>query len=131
MQDIFLRRGYIDEEYYDYISYFYEGMVSLSDRELLLNIKRQICQPYDYHIDKVGNFVKELKPYMFEYRSILNIDLLDYIASTHGQRENFDHFMKHLENESWTFWWITTLMVNATKLFLIILLDGTKLKHGK
>lgn len=100
MQDIFLRRGYIDEEYYDYISYFYEGMVSLSDRELLLNVKRQICQPYDYHIDKVGNFVKELKPYMFEYRSILNIDLLDYIASTHGQRENFDHFMKHLENEN-------------------------------
>ena len=42
MQDVFLRRGLIDEEYYDYISYFYEGMVSLADRELLLSIKRQI-----------------------------------------------------------------------------------------
>ena len=100
MQDVFLRRGYIDEEYYDYISYFYEGMVSQSDRELLLNIKRQICQPYDFHVDKIENFVKELKPYMFEHWSILNIDLLDYIANTHEQRENFDHFMKHLENEN-------------------------------
>lgn len=100
MQDVFLRRGYIDEEYYDYISYFYEGMVSQSDRELLLNIKRQICQPYDFHVDKIENFVKELKPYMFEHRSVLNIDLLDYIANTHEQRENFDHFMKHLENDN-------------------------------
>ena len=100
MQDVFLRRGYIDEEYYDYISYFYEGMVSQSDRELLLNIKRQICQPNDYHIDKIENFVKELNGYMFEHRSILNIDLLDYIANTHEQKENFDHFMKHLENEN-------------------------------
>lgn len=40
MQDVFLRRGYIDEEYYDYISYFYEGMVSLSDRDFLLSLKR-------------------------------------------------------------------------------------------
>lgn len=37
MQDVFLRRGLIDEEYYDYISYFYEGMVFLADRELLLS----------------------------------------------------------------------------------------------
>ena len=107
MQDVFLRRGYIDEEYYDYISYFYEGMVSQSDRELLLNIKRQIAQPYDYHIDKVENFVKELKPYMFEHKSILNIDLLDYIAATPSQRDNFEHFMSRLENENPPFDFLT------------------------
>ena len=30
MMNVFIRRGYLDEDYYDYISYFYEGMVSLS-----------------------------------------------------------------------------------------------------
>ena len=61
MMNIFIRRGYIDEEYYDYISYFYEGMVSLSDRDFLLAIKTEESKPYDYHIDKIENFVKELK----------------------------------------------------------------------
>ncbi len=99
MQDVFLRRGLIDEEYYDYISYFYEGMVSLADRELLLSIKRQISQPFDSHIDKIANFVKELKPYMFENDAILNIELLDYFAAN-KQDDWFELFMKRLERES-------------------------------
>ena len=74
MMNIFIRRGYIDEEYYDYISYFYEGMVSLSDRDFLLAIKTEESKPYDYHIDKIENFVKELKGYMFESDAILNIE---------------------------------------------------------
>ena len=80
LMDVFIRRGYIDEDYYDYISYFYEGMVSVADRELLLSIKRQILQNYSSHIDKIDNFVKELKDYMFEHDAILNIELLDYLA---------------------------------------------------
>ena len=72
-------------------------MVSLEDRELLLNIKRQINQPYDYHIDKMENFVKELKEYMFESDAILNIDLLDCLASKSVHKEKFDHFMYRLE----------------------------------
>lgn len=83
MMDVFIRRGFIDEEYYDYISFFYEGMVSLADRELLLSIKRDIPKEYSYHIDKVENFVKELLPYMFETKAILNNDLLDYVSSSH------------------------------------------------
>ena len=51
MMNVFIRRGYIDEEYYDYISYFYEGMVSLSDRDFLLAIKTEESKPYNYHID--------------------------------------------------------------------------------
>lgn len=99
LEDVFLRRGYIDEEYYDYISYFYEGMVSLSDRDLLLKIKQDMQQPYEFHIDKVENFVKELKPYMFDSDAILNNDLLDYISQNSTQSENFSHFMDKLERD--------------------------------
>ena len=80
IMDVFIRRGFIDEEYYDYISFFYEGMLSWSDRELLLSIKREILMGYSYHIDKVENFVKELLPYMLETKAILNNYLLDYIS---------------------------------------------------
>ena len=99
MQDVFLRLGYIDEDYYDYISYFYPEMVSLEDREFLLNIKRQIKQPYDYHIDRIKNVVKELKEYMFESDAILNIELLDYLATTEEYKGKFEHIMSRLERD--------------------------------
>lgn len=99
MMNVFVRRGYLDEDYYDYISYFYEGMVSLSDRELLLSMKIEEGQGYEYHIDKIENFVKELKDYMFESDAILNIDLLDYLASHNVQSDKFEHVMMRLERD--------------------------------
>lgn len=99
MMNVFVRRGYLDEDYYDYISYFYEGMVSLADRELLLSMKIEERQPYEYHIDKIENFVKELKDYMFESDAILNIDLLDYFASHNVQCDKFEHVMMRLERD--------------------------------
>lgn len=99
MMDVFLRRGYINEDYYDYISYFYEGMISDSDRDLLLSIKRQLPQDYALHIDKVENFYKELRGYMYEHDAILNNDLLDYVAL--HQREGFEQIMRRvLRNDS-------------------------------
>lgn len=99
LMDVFIRQGYIDEDYYDYISYFYPGMVSLSDQDLLLFMKRQIKQEYTYHIDKMDNFVKELKPYMFEHDAILNIELLDYLARKNSPkgRDMFVQIMSRLE----------------------------------
>lgn len=99
MMNVFVRRGYLDEDYYDYISYFYEGMVSLSDRELLLSMKIEEGQAYEYHIDKIENFVKELKDYMFESDAILNIDLLDYLASHNVHSDKFEHVMMRLERD--------------------------------
>lgn len=80
--DIFVRRGYIDEDYYDYISYFYEGMISISDRDALIDIKRQRKGDYLKHIDHIENFVKELKPYNFTSDAILYVELLDHLVST-------------------------------------------------
>ena len=99
LKDVFIRQGYIDEDYYDYISYFYPGMVSLADRDLLLSMKRQIKKEYTYHIDKINNFVKELKPYMFEHDAILNNDLLDYLACKNNakERDMFTQMMSRLE----------------------------------
>lgn len=60
IMDLFLRFGYLNEEYYDYISYFYEGMITLNDHDLLLSIKRKIVQPPATRIEKIENFYKEL-----------------------------------------------------------------------
>lgn len=99
MQDVFIRRGLIDEEYYDYISYFYEGMMSSTDRELLLSIKRDIALPFEYHINKIENFVNDLKDYMFESDAILNIELLDFLAQNIKYKDYFEHIMIRIERD--------------------------------
>ena len=78
--------------------YFYPGMVSLADRDLLLSMKREIKQAYTYHIDKIENFVKELKDYMFESDAILNNDLLDYAARKKGS-PLFLQIMRRIEKD--------------------------------
>lgn len=99
MQDVFIRRGLIDEEYYDYISYFYEGMMSSTDRELLLSIKRDIALPFEYHINKIENFVNDLKDYMFESDAILNIELLGFLAQNIKYKDYFEHIMIRIERD--------------------------------
>lgn len=98
MMDVFLRLGYLNEEYYDYISYFYEGMITQNDHDLLLSIKRRIAQPPSTSIDKIENFHKELKPYMFEHKSILNNDLVDYVAQ--NSTRSFGRIMKVIEKDN-------------------------------
>lgn len=97
LMDVFLRLGYLNEEYYDYISYFYEGMITQNDHDLLLSIKRRIAQSPSTPIDKIENFHKELKPYMFEHKSILNNDLVDYVAQ--NSIESFERIMKTIEKK--------------------------------
>lgn len=80
MADLFLSRGLIAEDYYDYISYFYAGMITQSDRELLLDMNRNVVSDYRRKIDKVHNFVQELPTFVYNYDAILNMDLVDFIA---------------------------------------------------
>ena len=84
MADMFLSRGLIAEDYYDYMSYFYDGMITNSDRGLLLDMDK--CLPLDYNrsIDKVENFVNELPDFVYSSDAILNIALVDYLASAPG-----------------------------------------------
>ncbi len=100
--DIFIRRGYIDEDYYDYISYFYEGMISISDRDTLVDIKRQRKGDYLKHIDHIDNFVKELKPYNFTSDSILYIELLDHLisSSTESTKDYLSLFYKRINKKA-------------------------------
>lgn len=50
MMEVFLIEGYLDEDYYDYISYFYPGMISPSDRDYLMSIKRLTGVDYTRHM---------------------------------------------------------------------------------
>lgn len=100
--NILLRGGYIDEDYYDYISHFYEGSLTREDRDFLINVKSQYDTNYDFKLNKIGNVVKKLKDGFFENSHILNYDLLDHLLENSNNTIKLDKIIKQLSSESKT-----------------------------
>ena len=80
MEEDFIRNGLIAEDYNDYISYFYPGMMSLSDHQLCLDMRLDHNPHYDSRIDDCEVLLDELPDNAFQYKSVLNITLLDFLA---------------------------------------------------
>ncbi len=102
LQNVFLRRGYIDEDYYDYISYFYPDMITQNDRDLLLAMKQAHKGDYNANIEKVENFAKKVPLYVFDNDAVLNNRLTDFLISQRKDKkfgEKFELLMKRIERE--------------------------------
>lgn len=81
-------KGYVDENYYDYISYFYDNFVDAHDWDFILDVKLGKTHPYDYHINKVESCLAEIPNSVYRKNAILNIDLVDYLAQHKIDRRN-------------------------------------------
>ncbi len=87
MANRFVRIGLITEDYYDYISHFYEGMMSIHDHQVMLDMKLERNNHYTTPIDNIDTFVKELPDDVFLHIEVLNVYILDYLAKNH-KKEN-------------------------------------------
>lgn len=91
MEEDFIRNGLIAEDYNDYISYFYPGLMSLSDHKLCLDMRLDRNPSYDSQIDDCEVLLAELPDNAFQYKSVLNITLLDYLAQHNvGYKRKYD-----------------------------------------
>lgn len=99
MVDVFIRQGLIEEDYNDYISFFYTNLLTESDRKLLVSIKQNKKDDYTYSINRIENFVKRLNTSMFTYDAILNNDILDFISVNRLYKKYFILFMEKFEQE--------------------------------
>ncbi|WP_107040384.1 YobI family P-loop NTPase [Brumimicrobium mesophilum] len=98
--NILLRNGYIDESYLEYISIFYEGSLSKSDYQFLINIKTQKSSEFDFKLNKIDNLIKKINQLEFEKEYTLNYSLLDFLLSTNKYKLKSNLIFKQLGNES-------------------------------
>lgn len=98
--NILLRQGYIDEDYFDYISLFHEGDLTRADYDFLINIKRQAQNDFDYKLKKIENLVKKIPIFEYEKPFVLNFYLLDYLLKKSEKGEVVEKIFKQLSNES-------------------------------
>ena len=86
-------KGYIDENYYDYISYFYANFIDAHDWDFVLDLKLNRPHPYEYHINNVEAFLTEIPKGTYRKNAILNIDLVDYLATNLSDRMNMTRLL--------------------------------------
>lgn len=96
--------GYINENYNDYISLFYEGALTIGDKKFEQNVKAQYSPDFKYELTNVENLVGksfELKHYRRE--SILNFDLVTYLGKNYGKySDKYESIIQLLSNEKET-----------------------------
>lgn len=75
-----VREGYIDENYHDYMSYFYVGSLTTNDKEFLSGLKAGIALEFGYSLSNLDNIVPKLRNGDYKEKGILNYDLLSYLG---------------------------------------------------
>lgn len=88
MIEFFVAKGYIDENYYDYISYFYGNFIDAHDWDFVLDVKLGRARDYDYLIDNVEVCLTEIPNSAYYDKAILNIYIVDYFAIKKYDRLN-------------------------------------------
>lgn len=79
--------GYITEDYYLYISKFYEGATSESDYQFTNALLQGTERPYDQKLNNAKSVVRKLRVEDFKNKSILNYDILNYLLD--NKEEHF------------------------------------------
>ena len=103
-----LRRGYIDEQYSNYINYFKATSITAKDQNFILSIKNRKKLSQDYYLTRIENIVSRLQDFEFQQKEIYNNYLLDYLLASNKKSEikKLDIFIKQLTDEteeSWNF----------------------------
>lgn len=93
-----IRNGYIDETYSDYMTYFYESSLSISDKIFLRSISDQDAKEFNYRLKDAQLVVSRLNLSDFQQVETLNFDLLDYLLNMgHSNPIYLKTFIKQLK----------------------------------
>lgn len=87
-----LLNGYINENYNDYISLFHEVNLTKDDYTFERKVKSGVHSPFDYNLSKIDNLVKKIPEKYFSRESILNFEMLDFLA------ENYEHYYQYYDS---------------------------------
>lgn len=76
-----LRNSYIDEHYFDYISYFYPGALSRTDKEFLLLLRNHGAPVFEKELNNIETVIDRIHTAEWKYPAILNNSLLSYVLT--------------------------------------------------
>lgn len=114
---LLIRKGYIDENYQLYMSYFYEGSLTNSDFELLINIKNGEGDNFDAKINNVDELLLRISDDEFEYQATLNKDLICHLLNNKFKSDDvrLDSLLTQFINDEEAFDKYISSLINKLK----------------
>ncbi|TCI22332.1 hypothetical protein [Exiguobacterium sp. SL-9] len=85
--NVLLLQGWIDENYEEYVTYFYEGAMSLEDLDFLKKVRLNQKANFNFGLKYVKEVQKKLEKEHFETEAILNFHLLSYLLKRNINEE--------------------------------------------
>ena len=86
-----LRNSCIDENYFDYISYFYPESLTRKDKDFILLLRNHSMPDFEKPLEKFDNILRRINNNDWKNPAILNNSFLTYLLKTNN--ENLDLFV--------------------------------------
>lgn len=94
-----IRNGYIDENYSDYMTYFYPNSLTYSDKAFLLSVANREAKEYSHKLIKCKLILSRLRTSDFLEEEILNYDLLSYLLKNSKEyKEQLKNFLTNIKD---------------------------------
>ena len=94
-----IRKGFIAEDYFDYISIFYDLKMTRNDKNYILSIRNNKPLPIDFQLNKIDEIIKKIHE-EYSNEATLNIDLVNHLLEKSGNDsvlELFEQFNNQTE----------------------------------
>ena len=92
-----LRNGYIEENYPQYISYFYPGSLTENDNKYLQSITLGLPLGAEYKLDSIEDVIERMVTEYYKSSTALNFDVVDFL-SVHSKYTFIDHMLLNIQN---------------------------------
>lgn len=92
-----LRKGFINENYADYINYFHPNSITKDEMNFIRGIRMQeSIGEFSYHIRNVAEVCARIEDYEFKQEEALNFDVLDYLLTKKKNSKKCKAFIEGL-----------------------------------
>lgn len=96
-----LRNGFIDENYTDYINYFYPNSITKDEMNFILAVRNHKSElDYIYPLKNVSRVFDRLQDYEFRQEEVFNYDLIDYVLEKKAGSSAEKFFIEKLSDHS-------------------------------
>lgn len=94
-----IKQGHINENYPDYISYFYEGKLTRRDKDFIRNVMYEKPMDFNFKLEKLPNILEKIHDYQFGKKYVLNYCLLDYIIENKDSNIEYGTYYSFIINQ--------------------------------
>lgn len=85
-----ISNSYIDENYLEYISLFYEGLLTNDDNNFISSVRTNCPLPYTHKLTNIKNIIDAIHPFEWKKsKSLINYDLVNYLVRHQDSYKNY------------------------------------------